>query len=201
MLRAGQTLGEQLEGGEGRRAGGCGPEAGMGLTTAAARRRAEGDVLKYFVEDPGTGTLYKRGQLLGQVTRPGPGGVEGRRAAAALPRAAPETGQAVLSGRREALRILSKFRPATAAGKGQLQVVSFKPEATSEPRSQAGAAAGQTCPETGWSLSAPPFGPPFLSAPGARSAKACLLSPLQPPGAGGGLLASRSLLSKSVFPP
>ncbi|KAL7993074.1 hypothetical protein Chor_017330 [Crotalus horridus] len=42
----------------------------MGLTSAAgaatARRRAEGDTLKYFVEDPGTGTLYKRGQLLGQ---------------------------------------------------------------------------------------------------------------------------------------
>ncbi|XP_034281739.1 inactive serine/threonine-protein kinase PLK5-like isoform X2 [Pantherophis guttatus] len=38
----------------------------MGLT-AAARRRAEGDTLKYFVEDPGTGTLYKRGQLLGQT--------------------------------------------------------------------------------------------------------------------------------------
>ncbi|KAM3851500.1 inactive serine/threonine-protein kinase PLK5-like isoform 1-T1 [Vipera latastei] len=36
----------------------------MGLT--ASRRRAEGDALKYFVEDPGTGTLYKRGQLLGQ---------------------------------------------------------------------------------------------------------------------------------------
>ncbi|KAM6459796.1 inactive serine/threonine-protein kinase PLK5-like isoform 3-T3 [Liasis olivaceus] len=33
---------------------------------AAARRRAEGNTLKYFVEDPGTGTLYKRGQLLGQ---------------------------------------------------------------------------------------------------------------------------------------
>ncbi|XP_007443261.1 inactive serine/threonine-protein kinase PLK5-like isoform X2 [Python bivittatus] len=40
----------------------------MGRTaaTAAARRRAEGNALKYFVEDPGTGTLYKRGQLLGQ---------------------------------------------------------------------------------------------------------------------------------------
>ncbi|XP_032076645.1 inactive serine/threonine-protein kinase PLK5-like [Thamnophis elegans] len=37
----------------------------MGLA-AAARRRAEGDTLKYFVEDPGTGRLYKRGQLLGQ---------------------------------------------------------------------------------------------------------------------------------------
>ncbi|XP_058019721.1 inactive serine/threonine-protein kinase PLK5-like isoform X2 [Ahaetulla prasina] len=65
MLRTGQTLGEQLEGGTARGARGRGAEAGMGLT-ADARRRAEGDTLKYFVEDPGTGTLYKRGQLLGQ---------------------------------------------------------------------------------------------------------------------------------------
>ncbi|XP_053156493.1 serine/threonine-protein kinase PLK2-like isoform X2 [Hemicordylus capensis] len=33
---------------------------------SAARRKAEGDGLKYFIEDPGTGTLYKRGQLLGK---------------------------------------------------------------------------------------------------------------------------------------
>ncbi|XP_070591659.1 inactive serine/threonine-protein kinase PLK5-like [Erythrolamprus reginae] len=38
----------------------------MGLTATARRRAEEGDTLKYFVEDPGTGTLYKRGQLLGQ---------------------------------------------------------------------------------------------------------------------------------------
>ncbi|XP_042333714.1 inactive serine/threonine-protein kinase PLK5-like [Sceloporus undulatus] len=30
------------------------------------RRRGEREALKYFIEDPGTGTLYKRGQLLGK---------------------------------------------------------------------------------------------------------------------------------------
>ncbi|XP_061457817.1 serine/threonine-protein kinase PLK2-like [Rhineura floridana] len=32
----------------------------------AAWRRGEGESLKYFIEDPSTGTLYKRGQLLGK---------------------------------------------------------------------------------------------------------------------------------------
>ncbi|XP_063145821.1 inactive serine/threonine-protein kinase PLK5-like [Candoia aspera] len=39
---------------------------GRMAAAVAARRKAEGDTLKYFVEDPGTGTIYKRGQLLGQ---------------------------------------------------------------------------------------------------------------------------------------
>ncbi|XP_038239949.1 inactive serine/threonine-protein kinase PLK5 isoform X2 [Dermochelys coriacea] len=32
----------------------------------SASRRAQGDHLSYFIEDPGTGTLYRRGQLLGK---------------------------------------------------------------------------------------------------------------------------------------
>uniref|UniRef100_A0A8C3RXK2 Serine/threonine-protein kinase PLK n=1 Tax=Chelydra serpentina TaxID=8475 RepID=A0A8C3RXK2_CHESE len=32
----------------------------------SASRRAQGDNLSYFIEDPGTGTLYRRGQLLGK---------------------------------------------------------------------------------------------------------------------------------------
>lgn len=39
----------------------------MGRMDYSARRKAEGEPLKYFIEDPGTGTLYKRGQLLGKV--------------------------------------------------------------------------------------------------------------------------------------
>ncbi|XP_074795267.1 inactive serine/threonine-protein kinase PLK5 isoform X3 [Natator depressus] len=35
----------------------------------SASRRAQGDNLSYFIEDPGTGTLYRRGQLLGKVER------------------------------------------------------------------------------------------------------------------------------------
>ncbi|XP_066492671.1 inactive serine/threonine-protein kinase PLK5-like isoform X2 [Tiliqua scincoides] len=38
----------------------------MGRMDYAAQRKAEGETLKYFIEDPGTGTLYKRGQLLGK---------------------------------------------------------------------------------------------------------------------------------------
>ncbi|KAJ6652820.1 hypothetical protein lerEdw1_010600 [Lerista edwardsae] len=38
----------------------------MGRMDYSARRKAEGETLKYFIEDPGTGTLYKRGQLLGK---------------------------------------------------------------------------------------------------------------------------------------
>ncbi|XP_060088502.1 serine/threonine-protein kinase PLK2-like isoform X1 [Heteronotia binoei] len=38
----------------------------MGRMESSSRRKAEGETLKYFIEDPGTGTLYKRGQLLGK---------------------------------------------------------------------------------------------------------------------------------------
>ncbi|XP_054836235.1 inactive serine/threonine-protein kinase PLK5-like [Eublepharis macularius] len=38
----------------------------MGRMDYSARRKAEGEALKYFIEDPGSGTLYKRGQLLGK---------------------------------------------------------------------------------------------------------------------------------------
>ncbi|KAL8178007.1 UNVERIFIED_CONTAM: hypothetical protein K2H54_025269 [Gekko kuhli] len=38
----------------------------MGRMEYSSRRKAEGETLKYFIEDPGTGTLYKRGQLLGK---------------------------------------------------------------------------------------------------------------------------------------
>uniref|UniRef100_A0A452GTT0 Protein kinase domain-containing protein n=1 Tax=Gopherus agassizii TaxID=38772 RepID=A0A452GTT0_9SAUR len=39
----------------------------MGRMEHSASRRAQGDNLSYFLEDPGTGTLYRRGQLLGKV--------------------------------------------------------------------------------------------------------------------------------------
>ncbi|XP_063003361.1 serine/threonine-protein kinase PLK2-like [Elgaria multicarinata webbii] len=38
----------------------------MGRLAPAAPARAQGESLKYFIEDPATGTLYKRGQLLGK---------------------------------------------------------------------------------------------------------------------------------------
>ncbi|XP_077188486.1 inactive serine/threonine-protein kinase PLK5-like isoform X2 [Paroedura picta] len=38
----------------------------MGRMEYSSRRKTEGEALKYFIEDPGTGTLYKRGQLLGK---------------------------------------------------------------------------------------------------------------------------------------
>ncbi|XP_053869314.1 inactive serine/threonine-protein kinase PLK5 isoform X3 [Malaclemys terrapin pileata] len=38
----------------------------MGKMEHSASRRAQGDNLSYFLEDPGTGTLYRRGQLLGK---------------------------------------------------------------------------------------------------------------------------------------
>ncbi|KAG6926438.1 polo like kinase 5 [Chelydra serpentina] len=38
----------------------------MGRMEHSASRRAQGDNLSYFIEDPGTGTLYRRGQLLGK---------------------------------------------------------------------------------------------------------------------------------------
>ncbi|XP_032992640.1 serine/threonine-protein kinase PLK2-like isoform X1 [Lacerta agilis] len=38
----------------------------MGRMEHPAWRRAEGESLKYFIEDPSTGTLYRRGQLLGK---------------------------------------------------------------------------------------------------------------------------------------
>ncbi|XP_032992642.1 serine/threonine-protein kinase PLK2-like isoform X3 [Lacerta agilis] len=41
----------------------------MGRMEHPAWRRAEGESLKYFIEDPSTGTLYRRGQLLGKVER------------------------------------------------------------------------------------------------------------------------------------
>ncbi|KAG8127203.1 hypothetical protein E2320_022180, partial [Naja naja] len=40
--------------------------ASSALSETPCGERAEGDTLKYFVGDPGTGTLYKRGPLLGQ---------------------------------------------------------------------------------------------------------------------------------------
>ncbi|XP_048353396.1 serine/threonine-protein kinase PLK2-like [Sphaerodactylus townsendi] len=38
----------------------------MGQTEHASWRKVERETLKYFIEDPSTGTLYKRGQLLGK---------------------------------------------------------------------------------------------------------------------------------------
>nr|XP_056723604.1 serine/threonine-protein kinase PLK2-like [Euleptes europaea] len=38
----------------------------MGQTEYTSWKKAERESLKYFIEDPGTGTLYKRGQLLGK---------------------------------------------------------------------------------------------------------------------------------------
>uniref|UniRef100_A0A8D0BHG9 Serine/threonine-protein kinase PLK n=1 Tax=Salvator merianae TaxID=96440 RepID=A0A8D0BHG9_SALMN len=38
----------------------------MGRMDYGAWRRTERESLKYFIEDPGTGTLYKRGQMLGK---------------------------------------------------------------------------------------------------------------------------------------
>ncbi|XP_042717860.1 inactive serine/threonine-protein kinase PLK5 isoform X4 [Chrysemys picta bellii] len=41
----------------------------MGRMEHSASRSSQGDNLSYFLEDPGTGTLYRRGQLLGKVER------------------------------------------------------------------------------------------------------------------------------------
>lgn len=175
---------------------GCGAEAGMGLTAAAAaRRRSEGDTLKYFVEDPGTGTLYKRGQLLGQVTRLRPEGCAGLRAVAALPRVAPDSRQGDRSGGREAHRVLSAFCPATAAGKGrrggragQPPVSSFKSRGDERAKVTGGS------PETDWSRSAPPLARPAFPARPGSPERHVLLAIAAAAAGPGGLLASLSPL-------
>lgn len=144
----------------------------MGLT-AAARRRAEGDTLKYFVEDPGTGTLYKRGQLLGQVSRPRPGGCSSSEGRAGDWPSCPERTPAVKpSG---SYRSLAQPR---RRGRGSCGLLFQAPKRRASQGHRRGAAADQTCPETDWSRSARL----------ARSAKSRLLSALQPAGRGAGLV-------------